>query len=85
MRKPKISDRDKQWLAGHGAELKRRDAAIRKLDRTKIEIDKEARALDVQWAEGYARHRPRLIETLDKLGIKEWQWCKRDLDICTAR
>ena len=53
----------------------RRDAAIRKLDRTKIEIDKQARALDVEWAEEYVRHRPRLIEILDKLGIKEWQWC----------
>jgi DNA methylase len=81
MLKPKISDRDEQWLAGYREELLRRDAAIRKLDRTKIEIDKQARALDVEWAEEYVRHRPRLIETLDKLGIKEWQWCKRDLGI----
>ena len=70
------SVRSSDWLAGHKAELMRRDAAIRKLDRTKIEIDKQARALDVEWAEEYVRHRPRLIETLDKLGIEEQQWCR---------
>ena len=53
--------KDREWLATHKAELMRRDAAIRKLDRTKIEIDKQARALDVEWAEEYVHHRPRLI------------------------
>ena len=77
MPKPKtqITNSDEQWLANLKADLMRRDAAIRKLDRTKIEIDKQARALDVEWAEEYVRHRPRLIEILDKLGIKEWHWC----------
>ncbi len=71
-----ITSTNAEWLAAYKAELMRRDAAIRKLDRTKIEIDKQARALDVEWAEEYVRHRPRLIEVLDKLGIKEWHWCR---------
>jgi DNA modification methylase len=74
MPKPKPADRE--WLAAYKAELMCRDAAIQRLDRTKVEIDKQARALDVEWAEEYVRHRPRLIEILDKLGIKEQQWCR---------
>jgi hypothetical protein len=73
---PKSRTADEQWLADYGAELMRRDAAIRKLDRTKIEIDKQARALDVEWSEAYVRHRPRLIEILDARGIKERDWCR---------
>jgi site-specific DNA-methyltransferase (cytosine-N4-specific) len=67
---------DREWLAAYKAELVRRDAAIRSLDRTKVEIDKKARALDVKWAKLYARRRPKLIKILDKLGIKEWHWCR---------
>lgn len=37
---PKFRTDDEQWLATYQAELIR-DAAIRKLDRTKIEIDKK--------------------------------------------
>ena len=36
---------DEQWLAAYKAKLMPRDAAIRRLDRTKVEIDKQARAL----------------------------------------
>ena len=66
----------REWLDAHRDELVRRDAAIRKLDRTKVEIDIQARLLDVEWAKLYVRRRPRLIEELDKRGIKEWQWCR---------
>jgi hypothetical protein len=75
MPKPKSQTADEQWLAAFQADLMRRDAAIQKLDRTKVEIDKQARALDVEWAEEYVRNRPRLIEILDARGIKEWHWC----------
>jgi DNA modification methylase len=74
--KTQITKSDEQWLAAFQADLMRRDAAIRKLDRTKVEIDKQARALDVEWAEIYVTNRVALIEVLDKLGIKEQQWCR---------
>ena len=45
------SVRSSDWLAGHKAELRRRNAAIRAIDLQKIEFDKQARALDVEWAE----------------------------------
>ena len=60
-----------EWLDAYNAELMRRDAAIRASISQKIEIDKRARALDVEWIEAYLRHRPRLIKELDKLGITE--------------
>jgi DNA modification methylase len=65
-----------EWLAAHRTELVRRNAAIRKLDRSKVEIDIRARSLDAEWAEVYVSNRSRLIEELDKLGIKEQEWCR---------
>ena len=75
-RVPALRHQHSDWLNGHKAELLRRDAAIRKLDRTKIDIDIQARLLDAEWAEVYVRNRQRLLEELDKLGIKEWEWCR---------
>ena len=73
MPKPKSPQ---EWLAGHKAELMRRNAAIDAIDRSKIEIDKRARALEVKWAGLYVRNRPKLIEVLDALGIYEKDWCR---------
>jgi DNA modification methylase len=64
------------WLAAHKAELVRRNAAIDAIDLTKIDIDKRARAAEVEWAAIYVRNRPKLIEELDKLGIPEKDWCR---------
>ena len=74
---PKRPVTNEQWLADFGARIARANAAIRTLDRKKVEIDIAARRLDLAIARTYARNRPRLWEELDKIGMSEHQWCKK--------
>ncbi|MGP0003048.1 MAG: hypothetical protein ACLPKW_35670 [Acetobacteraceae bacterium] len=64
-----------EWLAAFKDELVWRNAAIDAVDRSKLAIDKRARALEKEWAELYVCNRPTLIEVLDALGIYEKDWC----------
>ena len=77
MLKPKITDRDDQWLVNYGEELARAHAAIARIDRKKVALDIQARTLDRALGKAYARNRPRLWAELDKIGISEMAWCKR--------
>jgi DNA modification methylase len=75
IRKP-LSAEDRAWLANYEAELARREVAIQKLDRTKVEIDIQARLLEVEWAKIYIENRLRLVDVLDAKRITEKQWCR---------
>ncbi|MFZ0021484.1 MAG: hypothetical protein WAL10_29580 [Acetobacteraceae bacterium] len=68
---------DREWLDAHRDELVRRNTAIDTIDRTKIDIDIQARLMEAKWAELYVAARPTLIEILDKLGITEKEWCRK--------
>ena len=81
MQKPHKEHTDREWLAAYGAELVRRDAAIEAIDRSRLDLDIQARRLEAEWAEEYVRNRPTLIEILDKLGIIEKDWCGKGLGI----
>lgn len=63
------------WLAHFANECRRNIAAIRRLDRRKVDIDITARKAEVKWARGYLAHRPRLIKELEKRGQSEEEWC----------
>jgi N6-adenosine-specific RNA methylase IME4/DNA modification methylase len=75
--KPETTIDADAWLAKFGAEVAKAHDAILKLDRRKVAIDIRARTLDRALAKTYARNRPRLWEELDKIGMTEMAWCKK--------
>jgi DNA modification methylase len=66
----------KVWLAHYGEELARDLAAIKRVDRKKVELDIQARTLDLKLAKKYARNRPTLWKKLEEIGVSETAWCK---------
>ena len=73
MPKPKSPQ---EWLAAFQADLMRRDAAIRSsTERRSKSTNKPERSMS-NGPKSMCVNRPRLIEILDKLGIKEQQWCR---------
>ncbi len=64
-----------QWLATFADECRQSVAAIRRIDRKKVDIDIAARKAEVAWIKGYIRRRPRLIKELDARGVSEEDWC----------
>jgi DNA modification methylase len=73
---PKTQTTD-EWLADFGARIARANAAIRKLDKKKVELDIAARRLELAAAKDYAHNRPELWKRLDEIGIREHAWCKQ--------
>ena len=73
---PKTQTTD-EWLADFGARIARANAAIRKLDKKKVELDIAARRLELAAAKDYAHNRPELWKRLDEIGIREHAWCKK--------
>lgn len=74
-RTPVVSARG--WLADFGDRIARANAAIRRLDRKKLELDIAARRLELAAAKDYARNRPELWMRLDAIGLSETAWCKK--------
>ena len=66
-----------QWLSDYGAELAHAHAEIARIDRKKVALDIQARTLDRALGRTYARNRPRLWAELDKIGVSEMTWCKK--------
>ena len=73
---PKTQTTD-EWLADFGARIARTNAAIRKLDKKKVELDIAARRLELAAAKDYGHNRPELWKRLDEIGISEHAWCKK--------
>jgi DNA modification methylase len=64
------------WLTQYRDDLRRDIAVIDALGNDLVETDIKRRTRDRKLAERYVRNRPRLIEELDEIGVKEAEFCR---------
>ena len=76
-----------RFLAEIAAELRQEIGAIKRMDSALVERDVAARRREAALGRRWANMRARIQKELERLGISEAEWCKRELncDIATMR
>ena len=79
-----MSGKAEKFLAELAADLRKEIVAINRMDSALVERDIAARRREAALGRRWANMRTKIQKGLERLGIGEAEWCKRELD-CDIR